>query len=149
MRKPVIILDIDGTVSNCDHRQEHAQAGNWEGFHALCHLDAPYLDVVAIIQALSQFGYAVFGLTGRNEKNRRTTLDWLIANNIIIDELLMRPDNDFTKDIDLKIRLLEERFGSKEQVLAQVQCVFDDRDRVVAGLRDYGLTVFQPREGAY
>lgn len=148
--KTHIICDIDGTIANCDHRVDLAQAGLWDDFHAKCPDDKPYHDVITVMRLLTMHpGISIIGLTGRSEKNRIQTLKWMEPLPFQFDTLLMRPDDDYTKDVELKIRLLEEHFGSKAAVLNSVLCVFDDRDRVVAGLRDYGLTVFQPREGAY
>lgn len=145
--KHYLIIDIDGTVSDCSHREEFAKSGDWEMFHSLCVLDKPYRDVIDIIRHMAHL--QLIGCTGRNESNRMITIEWLRSNGLAFDHLLMRPDGDFTKDIELKIRLLEEHFGGKAQVLDSILAVFEDRDRVVAGLRDYGLTVLQPREGAY
>ena len=65
------------------------------------------------------------------------------------EELLMRSDNDFRPDHEVKIELLEKRFGGKEGVIRNVWFVVDDRDQVVEALRNYGLTVFQPANGGY
>lgn len=147
--KNVIIVDLDGTICNADHRQELAQSGQWDDFHALCHLDAPYQDMVDLVRHLGLTGLTLIGLTGRNEKHRIITNEWLQRHGALLDEMLMRPDNDYSKDIELKTKALEERFGSKQEALARVICIFDDRDNLVAGLRDYGYTVLQPRLGTY
>lgn len=147
MNKRYLIVDIDGTVSNASHREELAQAGKWDEFHEQSGGDVPYPDIVDILRHISHL--TLVGCTGRNEKYRQRTFDWLLSHNLMLDHLLMRPDNDFTKDVELKIRLLEGFFGSKELVISNVLAVFEDRDRVVEGLREYGLTVLQPRAGAY
>jgi hypothetical protein len=84
-------------------------------------------------------------LTGRNEKYRQLTEEWLDSTNLhyYVHMLLMRPDNDWSHDHEMKIALLEKEFGSKEVVLQKVAFVVDDRDSVVEGLRNYGLTVLQ------
>jgi hypothetical protein len=90
-------------------------------------------------------------LTGRPEKFRHVTLEWLKLSKLDghYDELLMRPDDDWTQDSLMKINALERRFGNKESVLEKVWFVVDDRDSVVEGLRNYGLTVLQPATGGY
>jgi len=89
--------------------------------------------------------------TGRSEKYRYVTLDWLKDAELdaSFEELLMRPDNDFRPDHEVKIELLEKRFGGKEGVMRSVWFVVDDRDQVVEALRNYGLTVLQPANGGY
>lgn len=147
-KKCNIIVDLDGTIANGEHRDDLAKAGSWEEFHGRCLDDTPYLDVVAVIKTLGA-RFNLIGLTGRNERFRIITLEWFQRYAVTLDELLMRPDNDYSKSPDMKIRMLEERFGSKEEVLASVLCAFDDHEGVVATMRDYGITVFQPRNGTY
>lgn len=147
--KSHIIVDIDGTLSNCDHRVELAQTGQWDEFHKNSNADRPYNDIIELVTTLGAYGYNLIALTGRNEKFRTQTLQWFVENGVVVDELLMRPDNDFSKSEELKIRLLEEKFGGKKEVIKCVLAVIDDTDKVVVALRDYGLTVLQPRAGAY
>jgi hypothetical protein len=77
------------------------------------------------------------------------TTEWLKKYCPVIEHVMMRADGDFRPDIEIKIEALEDAFGSRQGVLDSVICVIDDRDKLVAALRDYGLTVLQPREGAY
>jgi hypothetical protein len=146
----MIICDIDGTISDAGHRIEHAQLGDWDTFHSLAHLDGP---IHSTIGALHSFypHYDITLMTGRPEKYRSITDSWLIDHGLhyIVDEIIMRPDSDFRPDGELKISLLEDRFGSKDQVLQEVTLVLEDRDRVVEAMRDYGLTVWQVRQGDY
>jgi phosphoglycolate phosphatase-like HAD superfamily hydrolase len=147
--KEYIIVDVDGTIFNCDHRQEFAQTGQWEEFHARSASDEPYPDIVDLLGIFDRAGKQIIALTGRNERFRLQTDTAFLKYGIWVDELLMRDDGDFSRDIEFKIAALEKFFGDKEAVLANVLLVIDDRDRVVTGLRAYGLTVLQPREGAY
>lgn len=147
--KNTIIVDIDGTMANCDHRQELAEAGRWEDFHGLCHQDAPYPDIIQIVNTFGDAGYDIFACTGRNERFRNKTLDWFVAHGVAVDDIWMRADDEFGKDVEVKTAMMEKHFGSKEAVLENVLCVLEDRDKLVIGLRDYGLTVLQVREGKF
>lgn len=148
--KNYIICDIDGTLANVDHRQMYAQIGEWDRFHEDCHLDIPYGDMINIIKLITLHpSIGIIGLTGRPEKMRSITMNWLSNQGLMFDHLFMRPNDDYSKDLDLKISALEEFFQSKMGVLNSVLCVFDDRDKLVEGLRNYGLTVLQPRLGTY
>lgn len=149
MPKSTIIVDIDGTMANCDHRQELAETGQWEDFHGRCDQDTPYPDIITIVNTFSSAGFTVFACTGRNERHRPKTLEWLRKHQASVDDIWMRADDDFGKDVEIKIALMEKHFGSKEAVLENVLCVLEDRDKLVVGLRDYGLTVLQVREGKF
>lgn len=144
-----IIVDLDGTVCNSDHREEFALAQDWDKFHSLCYLDPPYQDVIEMLRHISHL--TLIGCTGRNERNRDASVKWLIGHGLYLDHLLMRPDNGDNAYLpagQLKIALLESFFGGREAVLNNVLFVIDDTDRVVTALRNYGLTVLQPRIGS-
>ena len=149
--KHYVVFDIDGTLADCGHRLQYAQAKLWEEFHERCNEDNVIIDVADLMIHISMSGKAVILLTGRPEKYRGVTEAWLASAGLkrFYDELIMRPDGNFIQDGPMKCDLLEMRFGSQEDVLANVWFVVDDRETVVESLRNYGLTVLQPAAGGY
>jgi hypothetical protein len=143
--KNIIIIDIDGTLSNSGWREMHAQNKDWELFHELGKADKPHEDVLALIHAFGwKGGFQLVGCTGRNERYREQTLQWLIHNDIALDALLMRPDNDWRSDHEIKPEMFEAQF-EKEEVLF----VLDDREKVVQSWRDRGYNCWQVRPSGY
>jgi hypothetical protein len=153
----LLVLDIDGTLTNCVHRQHHALGGDWDTFHSLMHLDEPQLWVLEVVRALQEIrgdDLETILLTGRPEQYRSETLTWL--NNVAamfegdeFSELIMRPKDDYRRDVDLKLELLthwmaELGHHKKEEVL-----ILEDREAVVAMWRDNGFTCFQTAQGAF
>jgi hypothetical protein len=57
----------------------------------------------------------------------------------------MRKGDDWEKDAEMKVGILEAEMGGKENVLEHVKLVVDVNDRAIAALRDYGLKVWVPR----
>lgn len=145
---PTIIVDLDGTLCDSSHRNIHAQNCEWDTFHSLLSDDKVHADVAEFLGMVSRLARTV-AVTGRNERYRLETLKWLNHHRIWIDEILMRPDTDFTPDHELKPKMLEAFYGSKEKVLADVLMVLDDRDKVVESWRNYGLPCWQVRPGAF
>jgi histidinol phosphatase-like enzyme len=146
--KMTVVLDLDGTLNNCDHRQQHARNGDWNKFHSALMDDEPNPDVLWFVRMIEE-EHPIIGCTGRNEAFRPLTYKWLDRHKIKLDAILMRPDGDYTPDAKLKPAMLEEFFRSKEEVLKQVRFVVDDRDRVVEAWRNYGLFCWQCRPGSY
>tara|TARA_Y100000310_G_C20547602_1_gene746375 strand:- start:703 stop:1140 length:438 start_codon:yes stop_codon:yes gene_type:complete len=144
---PTIVIDLDGTLCDCEHRQHLAQAQQWDEFHSKLGDDLPHKEVALIVDRL--IGYEVIACTGRNEAWRIATEKWLRHFRFHVDALIMRPDGDWRSDHELKPVLLEEHFGSKEKVLNEVILVLDDRDKVVEAWREYGLPCWQVRPGGY
>ncbi len=143
-----IVVDMDGTLSNCKHRQHHAEQGQWDEFHSKLSEDKTYYDVQWLLERLPD-SIQVIVLTGRNETYRSKTFEWLSDKGIFVDMLLRRPDGDFRPDHELKPKLLEEAFGSKDLVIDNVMFVLDDRDKVVEAWRNYGLDCWQVRPEGY
>lgn len=152
------IFDLDGTLADVSHRIQYIQAGDWDTFHSHCEDDLPYENVIALFHAVNVQMRTVI-LTGRSEKYREHTERWLRRFDVYPDELLMRGEFNREPDVAMKLGMLEDFFfgregenpeySAKDDVLENVSICFDDRDQVVQGFRDYGLTVCQVREGDY
>lgn len=149
-RFETVVFDLDGTLSDCSHRIQYAQTKQWDEFHSRCNEDPVIVKVAYLLVSLSKFAEIII-LTGRPEKYRAVTQKWLKESNLALfcDQLIMRPDGDWSQDGEMKIKALENKFGSKDDVLKEVWMAIDDRDSVVESLRNYGLTVFQPAAGGY
>jgi len=141
-----VIFDLDGTLCDISHRLHHIKGGkkDWEAFHAGCVNDVPKLEIIELFKRLdtSMRGgpLRTFIVSGRSDKVMSETQDWLYAQGVYPDDLIMRPDGDYNPDHELKRRWLNEgKFGPKEDILF---CV-DDRQRVVDMWRQEGLTCLQ------
>src|SRR5947209_4651318 len=78
--KPVVLVDIDGTLSNPQHRlwmiRGHRRK-NWDGFFAACDRDPPVEAVVRWTQALAE-DRTVVVVSGRPiDKAGAKTLEWM------------------------------------------------------------------------
>ncbi len=143
-----VVVDLDGTITDCSHRVHLAQAGLWEEFNAACTEDRLRLDVALVLSSLEK-DYEIMIVTGRDNKHRKITWDWLASHGISAQIILMRPSGDFRPDAEVKIGLLETFFGNKAAVLNSVMLCLDDREKVVEALRNYGLKCWQVRQGDY
>lgn len=152
MSKNWIVLDLDGTICDCSHRVHWAQAKQWDEFHAGIPDDKPYEDAMAFIDAISyDNNYNMLVCTGRDEQHRAATERWFRQEGIdkYFEALLMRPDGDRSPDHELKLKLVDEYFGSREEALRQVLLVLDDRDKVVEAWRNAGFRCWQVAVGNY
>jgi len=135
---PCYVFDIDGTLARNDHRA-HFLAGykkDWDNFHSHCILDTKIESTANTLTALS-WNYTIVLLTGRNEKYRRLTELWLKNNGIEPDCLLMRKDDDFRPDYEMKSEVfddIEDRF--------EVLGAFDDNKDVLRMLNFRNIFTF-------
>ena len=93
---------------------------------------------------LKSQGFHIWILSGRSDRTKDATIDWLNQHDVPFDKLMMRPKKlHFTRDSDLKQMWLDT-IG-----VDNVAMVFDDRNQVVDMWRDNGLTVFQVADGDF
>lgn len=147
MTKRCIILDMDGTIANCEHRRHHVETNNWPGFFEGMHLDEVYEHTRETVLALHNAGFPIVVVTARPDENdyRQKTLDWLDRHGIIYDAIFMRRGGDYRKDSIVK----------KEILLAILEAGYepfmalDDRDQVVSMWREMGIPCMQVNEGDF
>lgn len=140
--KNTIVVDLDGTIANLDHRL-HLIAGDkpdWDEFYKLCDGDTVNEWAVDILGALFSCNRKVIIVSARRDTELTKTKLWLKKNNIVYDEIfLLRKDGDYSPDTELKKKWLYAEQGRKEDII----CVIDDRQKVVDMWRGEGLVCLQ------
>lgn len=133
----MIVVDIDGVLADARHREHHLRQSrpDWDAFFAACADDAP---IEAGRQGLAAAMAAgpVTLLTGRPERLRNTTREWLAGHGFPELPLVMRPDSDRRRADAFKREALTGLGGPGEITL-----VVDDDPDVVEGLRQTGYLV--------
>ena len=111
----VILCDIDGTVANNDHRQHLLKNfNNWNKFFLAMSKDDPYPKAVKLLENFSK-DYEIIFLTGRPERYRKETTEWLKKNiNLKTFELIMRENEDFTDKVQAKKKMFRNKLSSKK-----------------------------------
>jgi hypothetical protein len=77
----ISIIDIDGTVADNSHREGFLQSTkkDWDSFYRpeLVMADRPIAEAQRALPIIIKSSFATFFLTGRPERLRRTTEDWM------------------------------------------------------------------------
>jgi predicted secreted acid phosphatase len=78
----IVFCDLDGTVANNSHRTGFIQSTkkDWDTFYSpeLILKDEPIPEALRVLERMSgQPGLLVYFLTGRPEKTRQATIEWL------------------------------------------------------------------------
>jgi len=127
---------------------------SWNKFFEAAVDDAPIQITIDVVQQLAS-RCLIFFCSGRPEKYRQITLNWMVANGLqdinwayckaLNPTLLMRPDNDRREDYIVKKEILDNKIlPYYNPILA-----LDDRDQVVKMWRDNGITCWQVAEGHF
>lgn len=144
----LVVFDIDGTLANIEHRLDYvlSKPKNWKAFDAGIPNDKVKLPVAEMFWALDATEqHTIILASGRNERSRQATEDWLRKNSLgNYAQLYMRKADDFRSDDIVKQEILDQiiaDYGKKPDM------VFDDRPRVVRMWRDNGIFVFNVYQG--
>lgn len=147
MGKHIVIVDIDGTVAKVGDRLKYLkqEPKDWDSFYEHCDEDEPIEDIIRVVKDLYFCGYNIVFCTGRRESVRNKTIEWIkkyLNFNPCGYRLLMRKDNDWRHDTEVKPQMLD--FPASE-----VLFVLEDRNSMVKKWRDLGYTCLQVNDGDF
>jgi hypothetical protein len=137
-----ILVDIDHTVANSFWRDGMIGTVSWDEYHENAKFDKSFKNVVTMINALASIGYIIIGITNRPEKFRLLTVNWLIKNQIHIDELLMRPDDIFLVSNELKLKLIKDYFHDNYK---NIHFAIDDNEETILSYYKLNIPTLQIR----
>lgn len=141
----VYIFDLDGTLADIRHRLHFIEGKkkDWDAFYDACVHDIPISNTIHVLNQLC-LQEEVIICSGRSERVREQTEEWLAEYGVYYDKLLMRPIGDTRPDAELKLEWL-----NSGELGNSILGVFEDRDRMVKMWREQGLTCYQVCEGDY
>lgn len=143
MKQKTIIVDLDGTLCNNEHRVYLAQEKRWNDFHVASSKDKPNDWCHLLVQSLSKNCDIVF-ITGRPEKFREETKNWLREHWFEDYTLYMKPDGDFRKDFDFKAEVYEKHLKG-----ANILFAIDDRKDTAKMWRSKGVPCLHCADGEF
>jgi predicted secreted acid phosphatase len=145
LAEELVIFDIDGTLADTSERIHHLQKKpkNWNAFNEGMAQDKAIRSMVRLCNILFAAGLHIVLCSGRNERNRPETIEWLNKQGVNYHELLLRKDEDFRSDSVVKRELVQKLDKSK------ILFVVEDRSRVVEMWRAEGLVCLQCAPGEF
>lgn len=148
LKGKAIIVDLDGTLCNVDHRRYLVEGKNkdFELFAKLCTKDTPNKWCLDIIKAM-MFTHHIIFVSGRKYRHELDTTEWLYDNvpGSLRFSLMMRGDDDDRSDEIVKKEIYENFI----KPYYNVSFCIDDRTRVVNMWRSIGLTCLQCAPGDF
>lgn len=136
-----IIFDIDGTLADPKDRLHFLEKKDWNSFYNACLDDIPIHHVIYLLQELKK-NHRIIILTGRPERIKDKTLQWLKANNISFDEIYFRKNRDYRPDYEIKEEMLKA-------LNRPIWFAIDDRKQVVDMFRRNNILCLQCKDGDY
>lgn len=150
MKQKAIIVDIDGTLANIEHRRHHVEKKppDWKAFNAAMKDDTVNEWCAKLIRAMQYQHYEIIFVTGRCEEYGGITQHFLKNSGIQTAHpytLFMRKDDDFRKDSIIKAEIYIHDIEPNYDVIF---CI-DDRKQIVDMWRSLGLVCLQCAEGNF
>lgn len=133
-----VLCDLDGTLSLADGKRDYYDATG-------CSKDSVNWPVLTVLKAMVQQYNHVLFLSGRFERYRDETEEFLARCGMVQWPLYLRKDGDTRKDWIIKGELFDAHVRGRYNVLF----VMDDRNQVVDYWRRIGLTCFQVAPGSF
>lgn len=144
MKLKTIVVDLDGTLFNIDHRLHYLEKKDWNGFFAAVKDDTVNEWCARLVRAMANAGCEIIFVSGRNEVARAATDEQLEKLGFNGMQLFMRPEKLRAPDFELKEAIYEQALKNKD-----ILFVIEDRSQVVKMWRSKGLTVLQCDEGEF
>jgi hypothetical protein len=137
--EPYAVLDIDATLADVRHRLHHLarRPKDWDAFFAAAPADQPLPEGVEIANTLATDHEIVY-LTGRPERTRRDTEEWLSRYGLPSGRLLMRRDSDRRPSAVMKLGRLRRLAADRS-----VAILVDDDVAVCAAAQSAGFAVLR------
>ncbi|WP_030418866.1 hypothetical protein VM636_01800 [Streptomyces sp. SCSIO 75703] len=135
--RPLAVFDLDNTLASTAHRQHFLERRprDWEAFFAAAPDDPPLAEGLALVRESARVCEVVY-LTGRPERCRRDTHDWLSAHGLPEGRVHMRRDADRRPARLTKLEVLRRLARTRE-----VRVLVDDDALVCEDARRAGFTV--------
>jgi hypothetical protein len=139
MKRECIIIDVDGTLADIEHRRNDLLKDNdWEAFNSKIKLDRLNIWCREIIDSF-KVKYNIVLVTGRMEEFKDDTVKWLNDNDVFYSNIYFRKNGDYRDDTIIKKELYEKNIMPNYSPLF----VVDDRNKVVKMWRELGLVCLQ------
>ena len=145
-----IVFDIDGTLSNLDHRCQFVRykPKNWMAFRRGMKNDTANDDIVWLLKTFYNADCTILIASGRGEEDREVTETWLrdVAGvDGLYARLYMRAQGDYRSDDIVKSEILDQMIQDGYQPTIAV----DDRQSVTDMWRARGLRCLQVAPGNF
>ncbi|WP_435209129.1 LNS2 domain-containing protein [Streptomyces sp. bgisy034] len=140
-KPPLAVFDLDNTLADTAHRQRFLERKprDWDAFFAAAPQDPPIEEGVAMARASGAECEVVY-LTGRPERCRRDTLDWLLAHGLPEGRVYMRRNDDRRPARGTKLEILNRLSRTRD-----IRVLVDDDELVCEDAERAGFTVVRAR----
>lgn len=141
--KKVIVVDIDGTLTDTSHRNEYAEKKDFDTFNSLCMKDKPNLVMINLIKKYQEEGYEIHAYSGRSSLYQEQTIEYFKNLGIEFDLIKTRNEGNLIPSKNLKGSWIQKNIINEGKELV---AVYEDDDTVINSLRNKGYNVIDVKK---
>lgn len=141
--KKVIVVDIDGTLTDTTHRDKYAEEKDFDTFNSLCLKDRPYLVMIDLMKKYKEEGYEIHAYSGRSSLYQEETIDYFKKLGLEFDLIKTRSPDNLIPARNLKGSWIQKNIINEGKELV---AVYEDDDKVISTLRNKGYNVINVKE---
>lgn len=144
----IYIFDIDGVLADIEHRLIYRKRNDFDNFYDedIMAKDKLISAGKELLDLMNKDGIVVYS-TGRPERTRKTTIEWLVKYGFPVRAILMREDNDFRPSPEVKLdhvwEIMKEFRETLETSNGTVYFIDDDPKNVEAVERNYAKRIIK------
>ena len=139
MVKKFVMVDLE-LLADTSWRQSMVEQADWDTYYAALIDDEP-TPLAQVVRDMHDANILTCAYSTRPEKWRQLTTEWLLKHNLLLDDLLLRPDDNYMRQELLKPFLVREFM---EGDLTGVMLVIDDLETSISAFKAAGLNVMRP-----
>jgi hypothetical protein len=142
--RPLALFDLDGTLADTGHRQHFLEQKprDWAGFFGAAPDDTPLDDGVRMVAEAADECEVAY-LTGRPERCRAATVEWLERHGLPTGRIFMRSNHDRRPARTTKLEILRRLARNRE-----IRMLVDDDELVCDAAERAGFRVVRARWAA-
>lgn len=137
MNGKIVLVDVDHTLSDAAWR-DHMLGSDWDAYHAESVHDKLKFDIARLVHSLHKMEHPIVGLTGRPEKWRALTTQWMLRHGVPMHDLIMRPDDCYLPNAECKITMAKACYGP--ELAKEILMIIDDNEEVIKTFHAEGIT---------
>ncbi len=147
--RPMAVFDLDGTLSDCEHRRHYTSKENghkpdWMSFFRAAQFDPPRKDIIAKMHEHKAEGCDIVISSACPEDWREMRTKWLIDNGAVWDRFIMRPKGNHDPDTVIKQGYIDNLLDK-----SKIKVWYDDRKSIVELLKINGINVIDVGDGSF
>lgn len=134
-----IFVELESVLSDNSHRSDVRR--DFATYDALAKDDEPVEFGIRLLEKFAETDI-IIAFSTRSELYRMETEQWLMDNDVPCEDVLMRPEGDYTPAIELKKSMILDYFkGRDDKMFEETFAIISNHETTIEAFREDGFEV--------